>query len=179
MDFEIVGYPGDEVSLDLSHEDFSYAGKFGVSDTGKSVLREDDEIVGAVAFDRDRTDDDVVKLRCIEVKAGMRGEGRGSKLARFTTSRLLGEGVEKVKISVNNPYSYHAMYKAGFEYTGEKRGLRDFVLEYPAYDSEGYGEGLKKFLEIDDLSEEERGFVEERLDIAERAQEFTPAMEFF
>lgn len=174
-----MGYPGEDVSIDLSHEDFSYAGKFGVGDTGKSVAREDGEILGVVAFDRDRTDGDVMKIRCIEVKAGRRGEGIGSKLARFTTSRLLGEGVDRVEIAVNNPYSFHAMYKAGFRYTGNRSGLREFVMSYPGYDTAGYGEGMQEFLEIDDISEEERDFVEQRLEIAEMAEEFTPAMEFF
>ena len=128
----MLGWPGEAVTLDLDHERFAYAGKFVMSRTGKAVVREDDGILGAVAFDADRTDESVCRLRYVTVRAGRRGEGIGSRLLAFVRARVVAAGeYEAVEIAVNNPFAYDAAYRAGFGYTGRETGIAELVLAWP------------------------------------------------
>ena len=174
MEFEILGWPPDGPKLRLDHERFSYAGKFVMTNTGKAVARVDGEIVAAVAFNEDRTDDATVWLRYVTVAREKRGEGIGPRLVGFVRDRVLDRDYDRLKIAVNNPYAYEALARVGFEFTGETTGLAELVLEFPptVYPSgEGrrasridptlYREGLEEFL-ARDLTPDERSFVESR-----------------
>ncbi|MFC7134203.1 MULTISPECIES: GNAT family N-acetyltransferase [Salinibaculum] len=164
MDFAVLGWPADGPTLRLDYEQFSYAGKFVMSRTGKSVAREDGDVVGAVAFDPDRTDPDTLRLRYVTVRHDRRGEGIGPRLLRFTAERALDRGFERVCIAVNNPFAYEAAYRAGFGFTGETTGLAELVCAFGAdRDPATYREGLDRYRERD-LSAAERAFLDERTD---------------
>jgi len=183
VEYELLGWPGDGVKLALDYRTFSYAGKFVMSNTGKAVAvdpaaesrtegdlpaaeREDvrdpdGTVVGAVAFNADRTDADTAWLRYVTVREDRRGEGVGPRLCAFTTARLHQRGYDRVRIAVNNPFAYHALHKAGFGDTGETTGIAERVLAHPAPDEVDYGAGLAWYRERD-LTEKERAFVESR-----------------
>lgn len=160
MECRLVGWPADGPQLDLDHEAFAYAGKFVMTRTGKAVADQAGDRLAAVAFSRDRTDDDVWWLRVVTVRRDRRGEGIGPRLLDFTSERLLDRG-RAVRIAVNNPYAYVAAYRAGFGYTGEETGLAELVCERPGDRSvEGYRAGLDAYRGRDDLSDDERGFLD-------------------
>ena len=179
MEFEILGWPPDGPTLRLDHERFSYAGKFVMTNTGKAVARVDGEIVAAVAFNEDRTDDATVWLRYVTVAREKRGEGIGPRLVEFVRDRVLDRDYDRLKIAVNNQYAYEALARARFEFTGETTGLAELVLafppgdEAPVADEKGandfridparYRAGLEEFRSRD-LAPEERSFLEERLE---------------
>ncbi|MFB6303558.1 MAG: GNAT family N-acetyltransferase [Haloferacaceae archaeon] len=122
------------------------------------------DVVAAVAFDADRTDDDVLRLRYVTVREGRRGEGVGPRLCAFVARRGRERGFERARIGVNNPYAYEALYKAGFGYTGERTGLAELVLERPAErDPAAYREGMAIYAERD-LDRTARAFVDARVD---------------
>ena len=129
----------------------------------------DDDIVGAVAFNEDRTDEGTLWLRYVTVVTDRRGEGIGPELCRLVRDRALERGYDRLKIAVNNPFAYEALYRTGFAYTGETTGIAELVLEYPRPDDladdatrrERYQEGLEEFRERD-LSEAEEDFLESR-----------------
>ncbi|WP_158057232.1 GNAT family N-acetyltransferase [Halorussus halophilus] len=169
MEYAVLGWPEDEPQLRLDYREFSYAGKFVMSNTGKAVAREvtegnDDELVAAVAFNEDRTDPATAWLRYVTVRKSRRGEGVGAELTRFTADQLLSRGYDRVKIAVNNPFAYHALYKAGFGYTGDQTGIAELVLAQSADTEEGsrsrerYQSGLDVYRKRD-LSAEERNFL--------------------
>jgi len=183
VEFEILGWPGDDVTLDLDHERFAYAGKFVMSRTGKAVVRGNGGVLGAVAFDADRTDGSVCRLRYVTVRADRRGEGIGSRLLAFVRARVVAAGgYDAVEIAVNNPFAYDAAYRAGFGYTGRETGIAELVLAWPrpaadrdspsesgadsrGYDggSEGgYRAGLERYA-ARSLSSPERDFVDAAL----------------
>mgnify|MGYP005852365533 FL=1 len=136
----LLGWPDDGVTLRLDHRRFSYAGKFVMSNTGKAVLGdpgdgadgEKDGIVAAVAFDEDRTAPDVLRLRYVTVRNDHRGGGLGPRLCRFVADRATERGYDRLRIAVNNPFAYEALYRAGFAYVGEETGLAELLLERPA-----------------------------------------------
>ncbi|WP_029601612.1 GNAT family N-acetyltransferase [Natronobacterium lacisalsi] len=177
MEYEILGWPTDGPTLRLDHERFSYAGKFVMSNTGKAVAREADEaergtetggIVAALAFNEDRTDEGTLWLRYVTVALDRRGEGIGPRLCRLVRDRALERGYERLRIAVNNPFAYEALYRAGFGYTGETTGIAELVLEYPRPTGDGgsdpierYRAGLEEFRDRD-LSVEEEAFLEDR-----------------
>jgi len=163
VDLELLGWPPDGPRLRLDHERFAYAGKFVMSDTGKAVGRADGDVVAAASFSPDRTDDAVLRVRYITVRADRRGEGLGPALAKFVVERARERGFEAVKIAVNNPYAYEAMYRAGFGFTGETTGLAELVLANPAENGGGYRDGLRRFAQRD-LDDDERAFVAARLE---------------
>lgn len=164
MDVAVCGWAEEGPTLDLDWRRFSYAGKFVMSNTGKAVVREDGDIVAAVAFNEDRTDSDTLWLRYITVREDHRGEGLGGRLATFIAERALSRGYERLRIAVNNPFAYEALYKAGFGYVGRETGLAELVLERPAERSrEGYQAGLNVYRERD-LSEDETAFLQRRTD---------------
>ncbi len=159
MEYEVLGWPSEGPTLRLDHRQFAYAGKFVMSNTGKVVVRDANaEILGAIAFNEDRTDPDTVWIRYITVRKDRRGEGIGARLAAYTTARAHDYGYERIVIAVNNPFAYHALSKAGFGFTGERTGLAELVLEHPS-DRTRYREGLTVFRDRD-LSEAERSFLD-------------------
>lgn len=162
MELELLGWPPDGPTLRLDHRRFSYAGKFVMSATGKAVAREDGELVGAVAFNEDRTDPDALWLRYVTVRADRRGEGIGPRLLAFVRERAHDRGYERVRIAVNNPFAYEACYRAGFGYTGRRTGIAELVLERPGDRStERYQEGLDEFRGRD-LSADEEAFLDRK-----------------
>jgi len=176
METELLGWPADGPTLRLDHERFSYAGKFVMSNTGKAVVRADDAndgedgshaddegaLLAAAAFNEDRTDAATLWIRYITVRGSHRGEGIGPELAEFVAARAAERGYERVRIAVNNPFAYEALYKAGFGYTGETTGIAELVLERPAdRGTERYREGMAEFRGRENLTDAERAFVDD------------------
>ncbi|WP_276300924.1 GNAT family N-acetyltransferase [Halorussus lipolyticus] len=192
MEYAVLGWPDEDPKLRLDYREFSYAGKFVMSNTGKAVVRDhergvsdedgalgadgtdrhgadtpeerdwirDSRIVAAVAFNEDRTDSATAWLRYVTVRDDRRGAGLGARLTRFATARLRERGYERVKIAVNNPFAYHALYKAGFGYTAEETGIAELVLARPGDRSpDRYREGLAAYREREGLSQAEREFL--------------------
>lgn len=140
MEFELLGWPPDGPTLRLDHREFAYAGKFVMSATGKAVAR-DDGVVGAVAFDEDRTDPTRLRLRYVTVRADRRGQGIGPRLLQFTAERARERDYADIRIAANNPFAYVACYRAGFVFTGEETGLAELVLAYrPDRNTDGTGD---------------------------------------
>jgi GNAT superfamily N-acetyltransferase len=156
-----------EATLELDADEFAYAGKFRVS-SRKAVTRDEDGIVAALSFSPDRADSDAVRVRYITVREDRRGEGMGSALLDFAAERLL-ESYDRVRISVNNPYSYAAARKADFGWTGDETGLAELVMERPrpceGDEDARHVEALRAFEERDH-SDEEDEFVRRKLDEA-------------
>ncbi|AGB15396.1 putative acetyltransferase [Halovivax ruber XH-70] len=171
MEAELLGWPADGPTLRLDYERFAYAGKFVMSSTGKAVAREDGELVGAVAFNADRTDETVCWLRYVTVRQDRKGEGIGPRLCRFVRDRALERGYEELRIAVNNPYAYEALHRAGFGFTGETTGIAELVLTFPSEDAvdERYREGLERFRDRE-LTDAERSFVSECLERGQPAE---------
>ncbi|QLK25764.1 GNAT family N-acetyltransferase [Natrinema zhouii] len=176
MEYELLGWPPDGPKLRLDHERFSYAGKFVMTNTGKAVARAPDgRIVAAVAFNEDRTDADTLWLRYVTVDRELRGEGIGPRLCRLVRDRAVERGYDRLRIAVNNPFAYEALYRTGFSYTGETTGIAELILEYPTPadespaddtrwdDRERYQAGLEEYRDRD-LSEAEDAFLESRRD---------------
>jgi len=113
----------------------------------EGVVDPDGTVLGAVAFNADRTDPDTWWLRYVTVRGDRRGEGIGPRLVAFTTDSLRERGVEQVRIAVNNPYAYEALYRAGFAFTGEETGIAELVLSVPNSDRSRatYQSGLDLF----------------------------------
>jgi len=150
VEYSLLGWPADSPTLHLDHERFAYAGKFVVSSTGKALVRADDAIVAAAAFDADRTDEDCLRVRYITVRNDRRNRGIGSRLLRFVVVRAHERGYDEVKAGVNNPFAYEAFYKAGLAYTGERTGLAELVCSTDAARTRGrYQTGLAAFRERD------------------------------
>ncbi|WP_224449505.1 GNAT family N-acetyltransferase [Haloprofundus salilacus] len=194
MEFLVLGWPegGGGPTLRLDYREFSYAGKFVMSNTGKAVVRVEDEepadeaqgeadefdrdVLAAVAFNEDRTDASTLWIRYVTVHEDRRGDGVGPKLAAFLAVRARERGYDRLRIAVNNPFAYEALYKAGFAYTGRQTGLAELVLERQlgdeddgsdrrreCRDRETYQSGLDVYRERG-LGEAERAFLESRAD---------------
>ena len=160
MEHAVLGWPPDGPTLDLDHRSFSYAGKFVMSTTGKAVARSDDDIVGAVAFNEDRTDETTLWFRYVTVREDRRGEGIGPELLSFALDRAAERGYERVTIGVNNPFAYQAAYRAGFGFTGDTTGIAELVLAWPADRSrQTYQAGLDQYRERE-LSPAESSFLD-------------------
>jgi GNAT superfamily N-acetyltransferase len=192
MEYAVLGWPEEGPQLRLDYREFSYAGKFVMSNTGKAVVRDpdaevsedaetgeatdpdpdrdrdwiaDDRIVAAVAFNEDRTDPTTAWLRYVTVRRDRRGAGLGARLTRFATARLRDRGYDRVRIAVNNPFAYHALYKAGFGYTGERTGIAELILARPGERSpERYRDGLDAYREREGLASAERAFLSAKAD---------------
>jgi GNAT superfamily N-acetyltransferase len=177
MEFVLLGWPADGVTLRLDHERFAYAGKFVMSSTGKAAAVEDgvrefpdarsgeaEGVLACVAFNEDRTDPTTLWLRYVTTRADRRGEGIGTRLVALLTDYALGAGhdYDRVTIAVNNPYSYEALSKAGFGFTGRETGIAELVMAAPS-DRRRYHEGIRRFEERD-LTPEEARFVAERVE---------------
>jgi len=162
MECRLVGWPADGPRLELDHRRFAYAGKFVMTRTGKAVVEEGDDLLGAVSFDRDRTDGAVWWCRIVTVRRDRRGEGLGPRLLDFTAEALLARG-RAVRIAVNNPFAYEAAYKAGFGFTGAETGLAELVLERPdPRPTAAYRDGLDRYRARSSLSSAERAFLADR-----------------
>ncbi len=162
MRCRVVGWPADGPRLELDHREFAYAGKFVMTRTGKAVVEADGEVLAAVAFGPDRTDDELWWLRIVTVRRDRQGEGLGPRVLDFTAERVL-ERADRVRIAVNNPFAYEAAYKAGFGYLGDETGLAELVLERPSErDDAAYRDGLAEFADRERLGDAERAFVEAR-----------------
>jgi GNAT superfamily N-acetyltransferase len=145
----------------------------GEGDSGPGV--EDDydaSVVAALAFNADRTDEATLWYRYITVHSAAKGAAIGPRLAAFVAPRAAERGYERLRIAVNNPFAYEAMYKAGFEWTGAETGVAELVLERPANgspdtrlrdaDVDAYRAGLDRFRERD-LGDPEASFLSERI----------------
>ena len=172
MEFTLLGWPEDGPTLRLDHEQFSYAGKFVMSATGKAVVQNgessagsqyDDDIVAAVAFDADRTDPGTLRCRYITVRRDRRGDGLGPRLLRFVADHARQRGYDRVSIAVNNPYAYEAAYRAGFTFTGDRTGLAELVCAFPPADdsAERYQTGLDYYRKRE-LTDAEEQFLASR-----------------
>ena len=187
MQFELLGWPAEGPTLALDYRRFSYAGKFVMSATGKAVVREAGagdaapaehdadtladhggadtrDVVAAAAFDADRTDETVCRIRYITVREDRRGEGIGPRLAAFVAERARERGFERARIAVNNPFAYQALYRAGFRFIGEETGVAELVLDRPFGNEtprsrERYQAGLDVYRDRE-LAEEERSFLD-------------------
>jgi GNAT superfamily N-acetyltransferase len=129
----------------------------------EGVVEPERQVLGAIAFNADRTDPDTWWLRYVTVRGDRRGEGIGPKLVAFTTDRLRERGAERVRIAVNNPYAYEACYRAGFTFTGEETGIAELVLSAPASDRSRatYQSGLDVFRERGPNADE-RAFLDRK-----------------
>ncbi len=196
MEFAVLGWPADKPTLRLDYRRFSYAGKF-VTGNGIAVVRGEvpptydtavvdslaslpdgldasefaSDVLAAVAFNADRTDAQRLWLRYLTVRHDLCGSGLelGPRLASYCTHHAAEDGYNRVRIAVNNVFSYHALYKAGFAYTGRETGLAEVVLERPtdqpaARPASAYQDGLTTFGDRDGLSAAETAFIEEYLD---------------
>lgn len=158
LEHEVIGWSDTRLELDNS---FAYAGKFRVP-SGKVVTRDTNgEAVAALSFSPDRADDDGVRVRYFAVHEERQGEGIGSALLAHSADCLL-DRYETVRVSVNNPYSYEAAYKAGFGWTGETSGLAELVMRRPSPDTERYADGMGLLAERE-LSEKEAEYVRRKL----------------
>lgn len=158
MEYELLGWAEDGPTLRLDYEQFSYAGKFVMSSTGKAVAR-DEGVVAAAAFDEDRTDAGTLRIRYVTVARDRQGEGIGPLLLRFVRERAVQRGYDRLVIAVNNPIAYEAASKAGFAFTGEETGVAELVLAWPGERSTQYVEGLSIF-EKRDLPEPQRAAID-------------------
>ncbi|MFT4884416.1 MAG: GNAT superfamily N-acetyltransferase [Natronomonas sp.] len=176
----LLGWPEDGPTLRLNYRRFSYAGKFVMSNTGKAVIRArpdsdehdstdskwDDDVLAAVAFNEDRTDSETLWLRYVTVRKDHRGEGLGPRLCAFVAERAADRGYERVRIAVNNPFAYEALYKSGFAFIGEETGVAELVLERPAgrpaeRSTDRYQVGLDIYRQRE-LSDSEAAFLERK-----------------
>ncbi len=181
MEFAVVGWPDEGVALRLDYRAFAYAGKFVVGAPGKAVLRTKDgspavsdwvpaeplprtvdpgafdrDVFAAVLFSPDRTDPTCCRLRYVTVHRARRGEGLGPTVVDRLVPRLADREYETVRIAVNNPFAYEALYKSGFAYDGERTGIAELELSRPIDapsslhgDVERYRAGLDRFRERD------------------------------
>jgi GNAT superfamily N-acetyltransferase len=167
MEYSVLGWPPDGPRLRLDYREFAYAGKFVTSNTGTAVAHEGPppspgveryaDVVAAASFNADRTDEDACWIRYVTVRADRRGEGVGPRLCAHVAAAAEARGYDRVRIAVNNPYSYHALHKVGFGFTGRETGLAELVLERPA-PGDDYRAGLDVFADRD-LTDEERAFL--------------------
>jgi len=130
-----------------------------------------DEVLAAIAFSPDRTDPSTLKIRYLTVRDDLRGDGQqlGPQLVAFLTTKAAAAGYDRIVIAVNNAFSYHALYKAGFTYTDRETGLAELVLDRPIGEpavasQSGYQRGLDVFREREGLSTAETEFLAEHGD---------------
>lgn len=169
MECVVLGWPPNGPSLRLDYQQFAYAGKFVMTNTGKAVIRcpdretaSEEDIIAAAAFNADRTDDSVLWIRYITVTDTLRGNGLGPRLCRFIADQAQSHGYVRIRIAVNNPFAFEALYKAGFGWTGETTGIAELILERPVPRREdAYREGLEKFRERE-LSQTEQTFIDRK-----------------
>ena len=125
-----------------------------------------DGVLAAITFSPDRTDPSTLKIRYLTVRDDLRGDGQqlGPQLVAFLISKAAAAGYDRIAIAVNNAFSYHALYKAGFTYTDRETGLAELVLDRPIGEpavasQSGYQRGLDVFREREGLSAAEIEFL--------------------
>ena len=180
MEFVVLGWADDGPTLRLDYRRFAYAGKFVMSNTGKAVVvdRWDgmsvpseeyaSKVLAAAAFNADRTDASTLWIRYVTVRADRKENGLGPRLCAFVVDAARGAGYRRLRIAVNNPFAYEALYKAGFAWTGETTGLAELVLERPAdapatRTRETYQSGLDRYRDRN-AGEPEASFLSARWD---------------
>ena len=158
-----VFWEDDDVSWDV---DDGHRGGMDDADRDPS-----DDVLAAVSFNEDRTDPETLWIRYVSVREDHRGEGLAPRLCGFVVERAPERGYARVRIAVNNPFAYEALYRAGFSYTGAETGLAELVLQRPTVgpverSTERYQAGLDRYREHDrdrdrnrDLSAEEWAFL--------------------
>ncbi len=176
MDATILGWPPDGPTLRLDYREFSYAGKFVMSTTGKAVLHDDEsdfdgapigEIKAAVAFSADRTDPGTMWLRYLTVRHNAQGNGFGPRLCHYVVEAAAERDYDRARIGVNNPFAFHALYRAGFAYTGDTTGMAELILERPTdrpvsdRSTASYQAGLEEY-RARDLSPAETTFLTQK-----------------
>ena len=126
-----------------------------------------DEVLAAITFSPDRTDSSTLKIRYLTVRDDLRGDGKqlGPQLVAFLISKAAAANYDRIAIAVNNAFSYHALYKAGFTYTDRETGLAELVLDRPIGEpavasQSGYQRGLDVFREREGLSTAETEFLD-------------------
>ena len=132
-----------------------------------------DDILAAIAFSPDRTDPSTLKIRYLTVRDDLRGDGQQlcPQLVAFLTAKAAAAGYDRIAIAVNNAFSYHALYKAGFTYTDRETGLAELVLDRPIAEpavasQSGYQRGLDVFRDRQGLSTAETEFLRDHSDVA-------------
>lgn len=190
VEFVLLGWPPDGPTLRLDHQRFAYAGKFIVPDTGKAVAVDADSessmqiqppasaatdhgrlvlgpesvapVVAAASFSPARDDETVLWIRYVDVRTDYQGDGIGSRLCRFVVERAAERGFQELRIAVNNPFSYEALHRAGFGWTGDVAGLAELVLSTHASRTRSrYQAGLDEF-RARRLDETETTFLDEK-----------------
>ena len=149
---ELLGWPDDDPRLALDHERFAYAGHFRTGRAGAAVTRAAGDVVAAVAFSPDRTDDATLRLRYVTVRDDRRGERLGPRLCAFVARRGREAGFDRTLVAVNNPFAFVALYRAGFGATGEQTGVAERVLARPdptGRDPAAFDAGLAAYGERD------------------------------
>ena len=165
MEFEIIGWPEDDVSLELDYRVFPYAGKFVMTSTGKAVIRDTPTIIAALSFNEDRTDGERLWIRYWTVQRGYQGEGHGATLCQAFRQHATAAGYEDIRVAVNNPFAYEAAYRAGFGYTGEETGIAELILSTTSpRTTRLYHDGLARFQGREGIDE----------DYVSRKQQATP-----
>jgi len=124
------------------------------------------DILAAAAFNADRTDAQTLWIRYLTVRGDLRDSDLrlGPRLAAFVTAQALDRGYDRVRIAVNNVFSYQALYRAGFATTGRETGLAELILQRPTAEraevsTSGYQRGLDRFRGRDGLSAAEESFL--------------------
>lgn len=161
LTYSLLGLPSEEPTLEVSHEEFAYAGNFRLPDTGKTVVNTDDRLLGIAAFNDERTAGNRGRIRYVSIRRNARGEGLGPRLLRFTGERLA-DHYASLAMAVNNPIAYEAAYRAGFISTGRETGVSEIVLTYrPDRDPsiEDYRAGFERFA-AEDLPDEQRAILD-------------------
>ncbi|WP_142858826.1 GNAT family N-acetyltransferase [Salinigranum halophilum] len=188
MEYDLVGWHDDDdgggPQVRLDYRAFAYAGKFVMSATGVALVRDerdplaldvgadepaqfgDPTVVAAVAFNEDRTDPETLWLRYVTVRGDRRGEGIGPRLVAFVCEHARERGYARCRIAVNNVFSYEALAKVGFAFTGRETGLAEVVLDRDlrggsGVDTDTYQRGLDVFRGRD-CSDAERAFLKAR-----------------
>jgi GNAT superfamily N-acetyltransferase len=132
---------------------------------GSAELAED--VIAAVAFNADRTEPGTLWIRYVSVHAARRGEGHAPQLVAFLVDRACDRGYDRLRIGVNNPFAYEALYKVGFAFTGRETGVAELVLERPTTepadrDPETYRSGLDVYRDRE-RGDPEASFLEARV----------------
>ncbi len=160
---EISSPPGEDDVLTVSHETFPFAGKFGRRATGTAIGLRGDEIVAALSFSPDRTDETCCRIRFLAVRRDRQREGLATTLVREFTAWALSEGYETVRISIDSPFAAVAVARAGFVFTGDTAPRGEVVFRYPGNGELTLEAALRCLLERP-LSVEQEHFIRARLE---------------